>query len=215
MIIEMSGNLNGRRRTFRFTFETQKASVRNSFVPRLWASRKIGYLSDAIRQIQRPATDPRMKELVDEAVRLSTEFGIMTEYTSFLALEGTDLSRQDRVLSQAGANFVNRASHVRSGKASVNQEINNNFRMNQTSLDHANNFTDENLNHVSITSVRQVSDRTFYRKNGRWVDSGLAMQTSAARPSWPSGNSLRDKRILRSRRTSRSPGKAGQPGTGR
>ena len=32
-----------------------------------------------------------MKELVDEIVRLSVEFGILTEYTSFLATEGTDL----------------------------------------------------------------------------------------------------------------------------
>ncbi len=182
LIFELTGNMNGRKRSFRFTFDTDKASVRNSFVPRLWASRKIGFLSDAIRQIQQPATDPRMKELVDEVVRLSTEFGVMTEYTSFLALEGTDLSEQDAVLSQANSNFVNRASYVRSGKASVNQEINNNFRKNQISLDHANEYTDQNLNRVSITSVRQVSDRTFYRKNGQWVDSGFVSQSSIAKP---------------------------------
>ena len=29
--------------------------------------------------------DLRMKELVDEIVRLGTEFGILTEYTAFLA----------------------------------------------------------------------------------------------------------------------------------
>jgi Ca-activated chloride channel family protein len=183
LIFELTGNLYGRTRTLRFDFETRKASVGNSFVPRLWASRKIGYISDAIRQIQNPATDPRMNELVDEAVRISTEFGIMTEYTSFLALEGTDLSEQDAVLSQANANFLNRASRVRSGKASVNQEINNNFRMNQTSLDHANEFTDQNLNRVSITAVRQVSDRTFFLKNGRWVDSALVAQSSVVKPS--------------------------------
>ena len=32
------------------------------------------------------------RELVEEIVRLSTEFGILTEYTAFLAREGTDLA---------------------------------------------------------------------------------------------------------------------------
>ena len=183
LTFELTGLMRGGRRSFRFTFETDKAGVQNSYVPRLWASRKIGMLCDAIRQAQLPAADPRNKELVDEVVRLSTEFGVMTEYTSFLALEGTDLSGQDAVLSQANANFVNRAVQVRSGKASVNQELNNNFRMNQNSLDHANQFTDQNLNRVSISSVRQVSDRTFYRKNGRWVDGSLVAHMSTAKPS--------------------------------
>jgi Ca-activated chloride channel family protein len=140
-------------------------------------------LSDSIRQAHLPSTDPRIKELVDEVVRLSTEFGVMTEYTSFLALEGTDLSSQDEVLRQASANFANRALQVRSGKASVNQEINNNFRMNQKSLDHANQYTDPNLNRVSVTSVRQVSDRTYYRKNGQWLDSSLVARGSVVHPS--------------------------------
>lgn len=183
LTFELTGNLRGHRRAFRFTFDTDKASVQNSYVPRLWASRKIGLLSDSIRQSQLPATDPRIKELVDEVVRLSTEFGVMTEYTSFLALEGTDLSSQDAVLSQANVNFANRALQVRSGKASVNQEINNNFRINQKSLDHANQYTDQNLNRVSITSVRQVSDRTYYRKNGQWLDSSLAAHAPTASPS--------------------------------
>jgi hypothetical protein len=83
------------------------------------------------------------------------------------------LSNQDAVLSQANANFANRALQVRSGKASVNQEINNNFRLNQKSLDHTNKYTDQNLNRVSVTSVRQISDRAYYRKNGRWLDSSM------------------------------------------
>jgi Ca-activated chloride channel homolog len=182
LTFELTVNLSGSMRSFRFTFETEKASVQNSYVPRLWASRKIGLLSDAIRQTQ-PSTDPRIKELVDEVVKLSTEFGIMTEYTSFLALEGTDLSRQDAVLSLANTNFLNLALPIRSGKASVNQELNNNFRMTQNWLDHSNTLTDQNLERVSITSVRQVSDRTFYRKNGRWVDSSLVEHESAAQPS--------------------------------
>jgi hypothetical protein len=100
-----------------------------------------------------------------------------------LAREGSDLSRQDAVLRQANANFINNALPIRSGNASLNQELNNNFRMNQTSLDHTNVLIDQNLDRVTISSVRQVSDRTFYLKNGRWVDSQLVAREPTAQPS--------------------------------
>ncbi|MBI5833601.1 MAG: VWA domain-containing protein [Armatimonadetes bacterium] len=53
----------------------------NSFVPRLWATRKVGYLLEQIR------LNGQSKEVVDEIVRLATRYGIMTPYTSFLVLE--------------------------------------------------------------------------------------------------------------------------------
>ena len=73
-------------------------------MPRLWASRRIAFLVDQIRQAgaasgdrlnevgQTIFSDPRFKEIANEILRLSTEFGILTEYTSFLAREGTDLA---------------------------------------------------------------------------------------------------------------------------
>ncbi len=182
VVFELTGNLYGHKRAFRFPFNPGYASVRNSYVPRLWASRKIGFLSDAIRQTQLPVTDPRVKELVDEVVRLSTEFGVMTEYTSFLALEGTDLSRRNAVLQEATSNFVNRALKVRSGKASVNQELNNGLMKGQLTLNHTNRLTDQDLEEVSTVSVRQVADRTFYRKNSQWVDSDLVSQSMNTKP---------------------------------
>jgi Ca-activated chloride channel homolog len=182
LTFELSGDYFGRPRKFHFSFDAEKASVQNNFVPRLWASRKIGFLSDAIRQTHVPSGDPKVRELVDEVVRLSTEFGVMTEYTSFLALEGSDLSAKDAVLRQASSNFTNRAVQVRSGAASVNQEFNNNFMMNQSSLNLRNDIVDQNLNRVSTTSVRQVSDQTFYRKNGQWVDSSAVSKAAGAEP---------------------------------
>ena len=45
--------------------------------------------------------DPKLKELVDEIVRLSTEYGVLTEYTAFLALDGTDFSQREALNEQA------------------------------------------------------------------------------------------------------------------
>lgn len=97
--ITLEGNFLGRQRTFEFSFDPAKASTRNAFVPRLWATRRIAQLIEQVRQsaaddnIADPKRDSRTKELVDEVVRLSTTWGILTEYTAFLALEpGTVLA---------------------------------------------------------------------------------------------------------------------------
>jgi Ca-activated chloride channel family protein len=176
----LSGNYRGRRRTFKFRFGLDKASTRHSFVPRLWASRKIAVLSQAIRDLgadlpgnPRATSDPRLKELIDEIVRLSTEFGILTEYTSFLAREGTDLGRRDRVIAEARRNFVERAMKGRYGRTSVNQDMNLQVQRSQTVLNLRNTFKDANLNRVEVSGVQQVNDRAFYRRGNRWIDSRL------------------------------------------
>ena len=188
---EVSGNYLGKQRAFRFRFGFEKATTKNAFVPRLWASRKIAVLIDAIRQLGADGAlptagvarkNPKIQELVDEIVRLSTEFGILTEYTAFLAREGTDLALRDKVMRQAWRNFSGRAIGTRSGIASVNQELNNSVQSKQLQLNRFNGYWDANMNRVVITNVRQVGDRTFYFRNGRWVDSRLVTEGDQAVP---------------------------------
>ncbi len=192
LAFRLSGNYLGKTRSFAFSFPLDDATTKNAFVPRLWASRKIGVLVDAIRQsggngglrtIRDVArADPKMQELVDEIVRLSMEFGILTEYTAFLAREGTDLARRDLVLREAGRNFVDRAVSVRSGLGSVNQSLNNDFNQSQNILNRTNGFFDADMNRVSITTVQQVNDRAFFLRNGRWVDSRLVEREDTVKP---------------------------------
>lgn len=195
LIFLVSGNYLGRRRTFRFRFTLDGATTRNAFVPRLWASRKIGVLLDAIRQLGAGgagpqygnaaadgANDPRLKELVDEVVELSTEFGILTEYTAFLAREGTDLSERDEVLAEAVRNFAGRAIATRHGMAAVNQEFNNDFQRRQTQLNGRNGYWDAQMNRVEITTVQQTGDRAFYRRGNQWIDSRVVDREGEAEP---------------------------------
>jgi Ca-activated chloride channel family protein len=191
---ELSGNFLGRPRRFEFSFNLDRASTRNAFVPRLWASRKIAMLIDAIRQLGADgpvtpgapptgaANDPRLRELVDEVVRLSTEFGILTEYTAFLAREGTDLSQPEFVRREATGRFVDRAISARSGLASVNQTINNAAQKQQTVLNRRNQFLDARMNAVQVTTVQQVADRAFYRRGQQWVDSRVVNRRAALTP---------------------------------
>lgn len=183
----LSGNYRGRKRSFSFRFPLEKATTRHSFVPRLWASRKIAILSDAIRALgadlevkPNAVGDPRVKELVDEIVRLSTEFGILTEYTSFLAREGTDLTKKDALHTEARRNFIDRAMRARSGTSSVNQEMNLQSQKAQISLNLRNGFLNARMQRVEVATVQQVNDLAFYRRGNRWVDSRLAGSSKKA-----------------------------------
>jgi Ca-activated chloride channel family protein len=67
-----------------FTFDNLDFPMRdeqNDFVPRLWANRRVGWLMEQIR------SNGEQRELRDEIVDLGTRYGIVTPYTSYLALE--------------------------------------------------------------------------------------------------------------------------------
>jgi Ca-activated chloride channel homolog len=81
----------GREFHYKLTAGGEGQGLRDDFPARVWAVRRIAELVDQIRIAGR-----REPELVDEIVRLSTKFGIMTEYTSFLADETADHGRFDR-----------------------------------------------------------------------------------------------------------------------
>ncbi len=185
----LTGNYLGRKRTFKFDFRLDKATTRNAFVPRLWAQRKIGALVDAVRSsgadpsaVAAGRVDPKIKELVDEVVRLSTEFGVLTEYTAFLAREGTDLSRREQVVAEAWRNFDTRARQTRVGQGSVNQELNMAVQRSAAQLNVRNTYWDANMDRVQISSVQQVADQAFYRRGNRWIDSRVVGQGDQAEP---------------------------------
>ena len=167
------------RKQFQFDFNTTNGGAKNAFVGRLWATRKIAALTDAIRDMGAVADsakkeDPKLKELTDEIIRLSTEFGVLTEYTSFLATEGTDLAAKEELLEQTVSNYQLRAIGTRTGIASVNQDINNTALRAMACANPRNCYLDANLNRVAVTNVQQATSNAFYRRGGRWVDSRLA-----------------------------------------
>lgn len=79
--IRLTGDVNGEPREYIFEGAFPKTNGDNLFVPQLWATRRVGFLLDEIRQ------QGELQELKDEVLALSREFGIMTPYTSYLVLE--------------------------------------------------------------------------------------------------------------------------------
>lgn len=185
--LKLTGQAADKTRTFQFGFEVKNASRGNAYVARLWASRKIAQMVDEIRRMGAdPAAaekDPRFKELTEEIVRLSIEFGILTEYTAFLATEGTDLlggADLTALREEAERNLEQRAVSVRWGKGSANQGFNMKAQRGQQQMNTRNAFFDADMNRVEVTNVRQINDQAFFRQGKQWVDNRLVQQRGQA-----------------------------------
>jgi Ca-activated chloride channel family protein len=78
--VVIEGAVNGE--TKKFTQEVNfSADAGNDFIPRLWATRRVGYLLDEIRLHGENA------ELRDEVTDLARKYGIVTPYTAYLIVE--------------------------------------------------------------------------------------------------------------------------------
>lgn len=82
--LEISGNYGGQQRTFSYpvSLTPSRRAITHGYLERLWAVRRIGSLLDEVQ-----LKGNTSKELVDEIVRLATQYAIVTPYTSFLADE--------------------------------------------------------------------------------------------------------------------------------
>ena len=95
----ISGKYRGARQTFEYPVRISPGKTVSvySFVERLWAMRRVGYLLDQIQ------LHGKNEEVIDEIVQLSRDYGIITPYTSFLADERTDLVDSDGPRLKASA----------------------------------------------------------------------------------------------------------------
>ena len=52
----------------------------------------------------------------------------------------------------------------------------------QQTLNYGNVFLDANMERVSVTTVQQINDRTYYLRGNRWVDSRLVKEEAQIKP---------------------------------
>ncbi len=172
--VTLSGEVNGRSRDFRFddlTFATDRQSSHSAeFIPRLWATRKVGHLLNQIR------LHGENRETIDEIVNLSIRYGIITPYTSFLVEE------PEMALSQEGRNIIVEdemaaaeeapAPEV-SGGAAVEKAVEQN-RLAESDMaapvPQATASPGLHSTGSSASAVTAVGDKAFVLKNGVWTD---------------------------------------------
>ena len=80
----LDGLVNGAKRQFTYEVNFPNNDDRHEFIPRLWATRRVGYLLDEIRLHGENA------ELRDEVTDLARNYGIVTPYTAYLIVEDED-----------------------------------------------------------------------------------------------------------------------------
>jgi Ca-activated chloride channel homolog len=87
-VIKLNGKMGSESVSLSFagqSFPSERSE--NQFLPRLWATRRVGDLLEQIR------LNGENKELVDEVTALGTRYGIVTPYTSFLVTD--DVKERD------------------------------------------------------------------------------------------------------------------------
>jgi len=157
--VTLSGSAGGTALTFTYDVDLASRS-RNDFVPRLWATRRIGYLIDQVR------LHGSGDELVDEIVRLSKKYGIITEYTSFLVDADYRLAH-DQLVPMASIR-VAESAELQTGKSAVDQSVTlQSIKMAPRAPQGAINAEGKEL---KMSGMIHLGNRTFFDKNGLWVD---------------------------------------------
>ncbi len=103
--IRLRGKVDGKHVEHTFEAEFPVLAEENEFVARLWATRRVAWLLDEMRDGREE------KELVDEITRLAREFGIVTPYTAYLILE--DEARRNVPLAQRTFQEIDRNEAAR------------------------------------------------------------------------------------------------------
>ena len=79
--VQIEGNVSGDTKKFAYDVKFANQSTDNDFIPRLWATRRVGYLLDEIR------LRGESRELKDEVTELARKYGVVTPYTAYLIQE--------------------------------------------------------------------------------------------------------------------------------
>jgi Ca-activated chloride channel family protein len=137
----------------------------NDYIPRLWAARKIGVLTQSIKL---NGSNPEVeREIRETALR----YGLLTEYTSYLVQEPVDVAirpgmLRDRALAPSAAPTPAMASGqgavVAAEQARVNREAKSMAAINAAELDVT--------RRAQGPTTRAVAGRVFIMKDGLWTD---------------------------------------------
>ncbi len=169
--VTVTGQRNGRTERFTTDVAFPASENENAFIPRLWASRRIGELT---RQIRIEGTNPT---LVAEIRDLGLRYGILTEYTSYLVQEpvsvsGRPMPMMDRMRAQAPAAV---APSAQSGAGAVARARSSSALMGAGNLASADQAATNAMEEASAGSgraaaMRRVAGKLFVEHDSVWTD---------------------------------------------
>jgi Ca-activated chloride channel family protein len=177
--ITLSGSVDGRRRQFVYQGSFRAVGADDalspsttSFIPRLWATRKIGHLLTQIR------LRGETREWVDAVVDLSIRYGIVTPYTSFLVEEEDILTDAGR--ERAAESYMATPAPAASGAPAVE------MAEEEAKMRGADSAAPTDGGEASRTgegmepTVRHVGSKAFVLHDGVWIDTAFDPDTMSA-----------------------------------
>jgi Ca-activated chloride channel family protein len=163
--LRLQGKAGKEMRTFNYTnLDFPMRADKNDFLPRLWATRRVGWLVEQIR------ANGDNRELRDEIVDLGTRYGIVTPYTSYLATDGSERQmgfadgRRDRAAMASAPAPAKMKAESGADAVAMSKQVRE-MKENNMVLDGVNDEA------VKTGAVKKVGVKTFYLENGVWVDS--------------------------------------------
>ncbi|MBN1424527.1 VWA domain-containing protein [Candidatus Fermentibacteria bacterium] len=199
--VTLKGMVDGKPRTFTHELKFPASATDHVFIPRLWATRRVGFLLDQIR------LNGENAELRDEVVDLARKYGIVTPYTAYLIVEDEDrrgLAQTQRSLPQfdaelhettgrmynelptsvAGDGAVGGAQSLdalKRAKGMSAPSIANAPMMRGGRATMASPLADRMEQAVSGQQNRYVAGRTFYQNGAQWIDASVQTTADARR----------------------------------
>ena len=163
--IKLTGRIQDKNSEYVYEVNFPRKNSDNSFIPRLWAQRKIGYLLDEIR------SHGENKELKDEIIQLSKRYGIITPYTSFLVLpdeeaEGLPVAMRDKARREA---FDRSSDSLRMTTGA--DAVTASKTMSEMKIAQSAPSTPMFVAGSKTTQIKYVDNKTFFLKNDFWTDS--------------------------------------------
>jgi Ca-activated chloride channel family protein len=169
--VSVRGRRAGRTETFAVAAGFPGSAGANDYIPRLWASRKLGELT---RQIRLNGPDP---ELVEAVRSTALRYGLLSEYTSYLVQEPGMVADGRRMPLPPGApvamdqaamtqNASGQAAVRASERARVRREVASAADLAQAEMEVA--------EEMAKSGARVVAGRTFHQEGDGWVESPRA-----------------------------------------
>jgi len=149
----------------------------NEYLPRLWATRRVGWLMEQVR------TNGEQKELRDEIVDLGTRYGIVTPYTSYLALEDAQVSQRfmdaqpvtrrpaKGIPGSLNAPQAAPSPTLDSASSSGLGVVTGADAVKRSKLERAQQDAEYLREEAKSNAVRRVEGKTFYLIDNVWTDS--------------------------------------------
>ncbi len=189
--ITLEGQVNGSVRKFVHEGAFTTDNIEHAFIPRLWATRRIGYLLDEIRLHGEKA------ELKDEVTKLARHYGVVTPYTSYLILEDEarrnvpmarrsmqEMAADAPVMAEARRNYDDMTASKSGREAVTGATSNIMLKQARSPEDYkranvAAQPTNAKLLAQGQSQTRYVNGRAFYQNGDEWIDGQVQAKADA------------------------------------